>query len=98
MAQTQLEKKRIKLNADEISNDKLEIQKSLIGLKITNAKKLLGYWWILDSYSLNNQGGYTYWLARSGKGKIRLNTDVNNIVIDVEPLIITTNEFMDWKS
>ena len=83
---------------NEISNDKLEIQNSLIGLKITDAKKLLGYWWILDSYSLNNQGGYTYWLARFGKGKIRLNTDVNNIVIDVEPLIITTNEFMDWKS
>ena len=83
---------------NEISKNKLEIQKSLIGLEISNAKKLLGYWWILDSYSLNNQGGYTYWLARSGKGKIRLNTDINNIVIDVEPLIITTNEFMDWKS
>ena len=83
---------------NEISNDKLEIQKSLIGLEITNAKKLLGYLWILDSYSLNNQGGYSYLLARSGKGKIRLNTDINNIVIDVEPFIITTNEFMDWKS
>ena len=83
---------------NEVSNDKLEIQNSLIGLKITDAKKLLGYWWILDSYSLNNQGGYTYWLARFGKGKIRLSTDVNNIVIDVEPFIITTNEFMDWKS
>lgn len=88
----------MKNDLNEISNDKLEIQNSLIGLKITNAKELLGYWWILDSYSLNNQGGYTYWLARSGKGKIRLNTDVNNIVIDVELLIITTNEFMDWKS
>ena len=83
---------------NEISKEKTEIQKSLIGLKISNAKELLGYWWILDSYSLNNQGGYTYWLARSGKGKICLNTDKNNIVIDVEPLIITTNEFMDWKS
>jgi hypothetical protein len=83
---------------NEIATDKLEIQNSLIGLGISNAKKLLGYWWILDSYSLNNQGGYTYWLARSGKGKIRLDTDIHNIVIDVEPLIITTNEFMDWKS
>ncbi len=83
---------------NEIKKEKTEIQKSLIGLKISNAKELLGYWWILDSYSLNNQGGYTYWLARSGKGKICLNTDKNNIVIDVEPLIITTNEFMDWKS
>ena len=88
----------MKNDLNEISNDKLEIQKSLIGLEITNAKKLLGYWWILDSYSLNNQGGYSYLLARSGKGKIRLNTDINNIVIDVEPLIITTNKFMDWKS
>ena len=88
----------MKNDLNEISNDKLEIQKSLIGLEITNAKKLLGYLWILDSYSLNNQGGYSYLLARSGKGKIRLNTDINNIVIDVEPLIITTNEFMDWKS
>ena len=88
----------MKNDLNEISNDKLEIQKSLIGLEITNAKKLLGYWWILDSYSLNNQGGYSYLLARSGKGKIRLNTDINNIVIDVEPFIITTNEFMDWKS
>ena len=83
---------------NEIKKEKTEIQKSLIGLKISNAKELLGYWWILDSYSLNNQGGYTYWLARYGKGKICLNTDKNNIVIDVEPLIITTNEFMDWKS
>ena len=83
---------------NEISKEKTEIQKSLIGLKISNAKELLGYWWVLDSYSLNNQGGYTYWLARSGKGKIRLKTDVNNIVIDVEPFIITTNEFVDWKS
>ena len=88
----------MKNDLNEISNDKLEIQKSLIGLEITNAKKLLGYLWILDSYSLNNQGGYSYLLARSGKGKIRLNTDINNIVIDVEPFIITTNEFMDWKS
>ena len=88
----------MKNDLNEISNDKLEIQKSLIGLEITNAKKLLGYLWILDSYSLNNQGGYSYLLARSGKGKIRLNTDINNIVIDVEPLIITTNKFMDWKS
>jgi len=83
---------------NEVSNDKLEIQNSLIGLEISNAKKLLGYWWILDNYYLNNQGGYTYWLVRSGKGKIRLKTDINNIVIDVEPFIITTNEFVDWKS
>ena len=74
---------------NEISKEKLELQKSLIGLEISSAKKTLGYWWILESYFLNNQGGY-YCFSRSGKGKIRLKTDRKNIVIGIEPLILTT--------
>ena len=66
----------------KISREKLEMQKSLIGLEISDAKKMLGYWWILESYFLNNQGGY-YCFARSGKGKIQLKTDKKNIVIDI---------------
>ena len=74
---------------NEVSNDKLEIQKSLIGLEISNAKKLLGYWWILESSFLSSQGGY-YCFSRSGKGKIQLKTDRKNIVINIESLIFTT--------
>lgn len=53
----------------------------LIGLEILEARQKLGYWWILESQSVNVGCGSRYTFNRAGVGKITLYTNAKSIVI-----------------
>lgn len=74
-----------------------EMKNDLMGLTISDAKKLLGYWWTLNNQNVSASGG-TYTFERSGKGIIEIQTDSKNIIIDVSGSFITSNRYRGWKS
>ena len=55
-----------------------EFFKSLIGLDITEARKKLGYWWVLETYHVDFRGGL-YVFERAAGGQVAVRTE-NNII------------------
>lgn len=63
-----------------------ELRKKFCGTNISQTKKILGFWWVLETQNINTItriGSYTF--SRKGKGKIRFTTEFN-IIVDVEYL------------
>jgi len=52
----------------------------LVGLEISEARKFLGYWWVLENQNVRSSGSQ-YTFSRAGVGKITLYTNEKNIVI-----------------
>ena len=52
----------------------------LIGLDISEARKMLGYWWVLENQHVSSYGSQ-YTFGRAGVGKITLYTNEKNIVV-----------------
>ena len=60
--------------------------KSLTGMEISEARKALGYWWILEGQSIGVETA-VYEFTRAGVGSIALFT-IRNIVKDVKTKLI----------
>ena len=52
----------------------------LIGLEISEARKRLGYWWVLTNQHCSSTGSH-YSFVRAGVGRIMLFTNEKNIVV-----------------
>ena len=52
----------------------------LIGLEISEAAKMLGYWWVLENQNIGSSGSQ-YNFTRAGAGKVTLYTNEKNIVV-----------------
>lgn len=73
--------------------------RDFLGMDISDAKKILGYWWIIDSQNVNSTTGVgSYVVSCKGQGVIKFTTE-HNIIVDVEDLRYCTivNNFVDKK-
>ena len=60
-------------------DDKIDYEKELIGLDISEARDRLGYWYTLESYRVTPLGG-AYFFERVCRCRLCLYTDARNIV------------------
>lgn len=62
------------------------IAKDLIGKEISEARKTLGYWWVISGQQVNEWGIGFYAFTRAGKGRVELCTDEEGRVKTVWPV------------
>ena len=55
-----------------------EFFKSLVGLDITEARKKLGYWWVLETYQVDFRSGLSD-IERADGGQVAVRTE-NNVI------------------
>ena len=74
-----MDKKSVKEALAERRQRLINEHKDLLGMEITQARAVLGYWWVLSDQFVVPDGVSTYTFRRAGTGVLRLHVE-NNIV------------------
>lgn len=74
------------------------IRNKIVGKEISEAEKILGYWWTLRGQVISHHGGFQNHYERPLNGDIFIHTNRDNIVVEVTgywtPMGAQNNEYI----